>query len=90
MCRVEAITKIDHELNWNFSWQYKIETLVDSTSRKVHSDLSWRIKQSVTAVQFWEKIAKLIPLSTSDTPKGNDWPGETFSDGPSDFWNACS
>ena len=28
-------------------------------------------KQSVTAVAWCEKIAKLIPLSTSDTPNGN-------------------
>jgi len=35
----------------------------------------------VTAVACREKIEKLMPLSTSDTPNGNALPGKVFHDG---------
>lgn len=45
----------------------------------------------MTAEACCEKIAKLIPLSTSDTPSGNAWPGKILIDGVvSDTWGASS
>lgn len=46
----------------------------------IYYDLWGRVKQRTTAVACCEKIAKLIPFSTSDTPSGNAWPGKTFKD----------
>ncbi len=39
--------------------------------KEMYCHLSGSDKQRVTAVACCEKIAKLIPLSTSDTPSGN-------------------
>lgn len=51
--------------SWNQSYIKNIEIY-----------FSGRTKQSVTVVACCEKIAKLIPLSTCDTPNGTACPGE--------------
>lgn len=57
----------------------------------MHCHLLESNKQSLTAVACCEKIAKLIPLSTSDTPSGNAWPGKISNDGAIwDTWGASS
>lgn len=58
---------------------------------EIQCHLSGSDKQSVTAVACCEKIAKLVPMSTSDTPSGKAWPGKVFHDGlVSDIWGASS
>ena len=47
----------------------------------MHCHLWGSDKQSVTAVACCENMAKLILLSTSDTPSGNAWPGKILNDG---------
>ena len=56
----------------------------------MYCHLSGSDKQRVTAVACCEKIAKLIPLSTSDTPSGNAWPGKIFNGVVSGAWGASS
>lgn len=57
---------------------------------KLEMHLSLNDKQMVTAVACCEKMAKLIPLSTSETPKGNAWPGTIFNIGPVSKFSGAS
>lgn len=92
-CNTNVIASLSIEtgrITWYIAMKCRIWKITSQTSFKTHltgkeerhlTNLSGRSKHSVTAVACWEKIAKLTPVSSFDTPRGCAWPGETFQEG---------